>query len=241
MNIIAVIPCRYASTRLPGKPLLKIKGKTIIEHVYRGVAQSSQLAEIVIATDDKRIFEVARGFGGKVTMTRGDHATGTDRIGEVIEKLAGHFDCVLNIQGDEPLVDGECVGALIKPFLEKRDAVMSTLCTPITSLEDLNNPNVVKVVRDKNNKALYFSRFPLPYCRPPVERGRHLRHVGLYGFKTEFLLKYKKWPQTELEKSESLEQLRALENGFPIYLEGIDKKTVDVNTAADLKKAEKLL
>ncbi len=241
MNFLAVIPCRYASTRLPGKPLLKIKGKTIIEHVFLGVSKSKKLNKIIIATDDKRIFDVAKKFGADVMMTSPKHATGTDRVAEVLVKQKTHFKGVLNIQGDEPLVDGECIDALIKPFLEKPDAVMSTLCAIIKKKDELKNPNVVKLVKDKNHKALYFSRFSLPYNRDAIANISHLKHIGLYGFKSDFLLKYKDFPQTELEKSESLEQLRALENGFPIYVETVNKEMMDVNTKEDLLKMTKLL
>ena len=241
MNFLAVIPCRYASTRLPGKPLLKIKEKTIIEHVFEGVASSKKLTKIIIATDDDRIFQVAKQFGAEAMMTSPKHATGTDRVAEVLVKQKKHFDVVLNIQGDEPLVDEQCIDALIKPFLEKKNAVMSTLCAPIRKKDDLENPNVVKLVKDKNHKALYFSRFSLPYSNKDNNGGKiaRLKHIGLYGFKSDFLLKYQSWPQSPLEKVESLEQLRALENGYPIYVETVDKEMIDVNTSEDLLKVSR--
>lgn len=240
MNVLAVIPCRYDSTRLPGKPLIRIKGRTLIEHVYRGVSQSKQLKKIIIATDDERIVRAVTAFGGEVMLTRSDHSTGTDRLGEVVEKQSG-FDYILNIQGDEPLVDAVLVGALIKPFAENSETVMSTLCTPIRKPEDISNPNVVKVVRDIEGRALYFSRYPLPYNRDKIADVVHLRHLGLYGFKRDFLLQYKNWNQTTLEKAESLEQLRVLEKGFAIHVEQIEKETVDVNTPADLQRVQALL
>ena len=240
MNILAVIPCRFNSSRFPGKPLVKIKNKSLIEHVYRGVSASKKLAKVIIATEDERILNEAKSFGAEVVMTRKDHPTGTDRVCEVVERETD-YNYILNIQGDEPLVDADCVDLLIEPFIQKADAYMSSLCAEITSINDIENPNIVKVVRDINNKALYFSRYPIPFNRDVSAGIRYYKHIGLYGFTREFLFKFKDWEQSSLEKLESLEQLRVLERGYPIYVNEIKKATVDVNRPEDLIKAESLL
>jgi 3-deoxy-manno-octulosonate cytidylyltransferase (CMP-KDO synthetase) len=239
-RILGVIPSRYGSTRLPGKPLLDICGKTMLEHVYRRAAASGVFFRVVIATDDERIFAAARRFGGDVTMTRADHPDGSSRVAEVARSIEA--DYVINIQGDEPMLDPRMLQELAEGFLADAEADSATVCVPVSSEEDLVNPDIVKVVRGQNGRALYFSRSLIPYPRKitgcPV-----YEHLGIYAFRKDFLLKFVKLPPTPLMETESLEQLRILEHGYTmaVILTKFPSQGPNVNTPADIEKIRRIL
>jgi len=234
MKTIAVIPARYGSTRFPGKALYMIKGKTMIEHVYSRV-KKSKVDEVLVATDDKRIFEAVKKFGGKVVMTSKRHKSGTDRIAEVVKNLP--YDFVLNVQGDEPLIPYKALNRLIKLAQGNLDKKMFTIATPLKDLKDISlNPNVVKVVMDKDNNALYFSRHSIPHGGK-----KYFRHIGVYLYAKECLKKLVSIKRGELEKSENLEQLRALENGIPIKVLKVNNMPPDVNVPEDINKVLRLI
>ncbi len=211
MNIIGVIPSRYGSTRLPGKPLKDILGKPMIQYVYEAVRGAKLLNEVIVATDDERIVRAVEAFGGKACMTSSDHNTGTDRIAEAAQNVDA--DIVVNIQGDEPLLDPRMIDEAIQPLLDDPTLKACTLCRPIQSEADLHSPHVVKTVFDCQGNALYFSRSLIPYPRK-VELLKAYEHIGIYVYRKDFLMEYVKMPQTILEQTESLEQLRILENGI---------------------------
>lgn len=237
------------SVRFPGKPLASILGQPMISHVYRGTAASPLLTRVIAATDSTEIYDTVRSFGGEAFLTRADHRTGTDRICEVIDELEKKSpepvcDIVLNIQGDEPLICPELIEQLTAPFLSDSKAVMTTLKKKIISDNDVTNPNIVKVVTDRSGRALYFSRYPVPYAshtEGPSKNILRYRHIGMYGFTLSFLRTFASLAPGVLEKSESLEQLRALENGFPIHVSETTCDTVDVNIPEDVFFAEKCL
>ena len=236
LKVIGIIPARYGSTRLPGKPLKLIAGKPMIEHVYLRAKNAIYLSDVLIATDDQRIKETVEAFGGKALMTSPNHQTGTDRLVEAIGYLnIDHDDIIVNIQGDEPLLAPEMVDELVKPLVEDNSLVMSTLKHRIKEEKELNDPNVVKVVTANYGFALYFSRSPLPYNRTGLEVG-YYKHVGLYAYRKDFLLKYASMKRTLLEQVESLEQLRALENGYKIKVVETNFETVSVDSQADLDR-----
>jgi 3-deoxy-manno-octulosonate cytidylyltransferase (CMP-KDO synthetase) len=237
MKTIGIIPARYASTRFPGKPLVEIAGRTMIEHVYRRAEQARSLAEVWIATDDHRIFNAARGFGGRVVMTSPDHPSGTDRIAEAASHLEA--DVVVNVQGDEPLLDPSEIDAVVEPFATIPDLVMSTAAVPIRDPRDVQDPGVVKVVLDREGFALYFSRLPIPLYRGG-EAGPHLKHLGLYAYRKSFLLEYATLEPTPLEQAERLEQLRVLEHGHRILVVITDHDAVSVDTPEDLERVRAL-
>lgn len=237
MKIIAIIPARYNSTRFPGKALVKIKGLPMIEHVYQRVAQVKSLNQVIVATDDQRIYQVVKDFGGKVVMTSVKHQSGTDRIAEVAAKI--DCDLVVNVQGDEPVLAGEMIETALLPFQKEKDIVMSTLKTEITNKAEINDPNVVKVVCDKNNYALYFSRYPIPYERN--KKGKYYKHIGLYVYQRDFLLKYTKLKPSYLEKVESLEQLRVLENAYQIKVMETIHNSIGVDVEEDIVQVEEML
>lgn len=238
MKAIGVIPARYASSRLPGKPLAEIAGKPMIEHVYRRAEQAKCLQGVYVATDDQRIFDAVRAFGGQVVMTREDHRSGTDRIAEAVGAL--DVDVVVNVQGDEPLLDPAEIDAVVAPFAERPELVMSTAAVPITDLRDVADPSVVKVVLDVRGDALYFSRLPIPYYRSG-EDGPHLKHIGLYAYRKEFLLTYAGLAPTPLEAIEQLEQLRVLEHGYRIHVVQTEKDAISVDTPEDLERVRLLI
>ena len=243
MKIICVIPARYASTRLPGKPLKDICGKPMICRVFERAKLAKNISEVIVATDDERIFQAVEKNSGRAMMTRADHKTGTDRLAEVAEKFSD-ADVVINVQGDEPLIEPALIEELAKQF-EDENLQMATVATELTDAEEMRNPNNVKVVIDKNNNALYFSRSLIPYPRN-VGKAKVFKHIGIYAYRRNFLLNYAKMQPTELEQAESLEQLRALENGYKIRVIKSDCKFVGVDTEEDLKlvneiyKAEKI-
>lgn len=245
MTITAIIPARYGSTRFPGKALADLGGKPMIQHVYERTSRASHLSQVIVATDDERIAEAVRRFGGNVVMTSPDHETGTDRLAEVARGLDS--DIIVNVQGDEPLIDPAMINQAIEPFLTDRSLQMGTLKCRITCLHDFLSPNVVKVVTDADGHALYFSRSPLPFFRDKWQdlkdeafaSGRLLcyKHVGLYVYQRDFLIQYAALAPTPLELAEKLEQLRALENGIRIKVVATDFESLGVDTPEDLNKA----
>jgi 3-deoxy-manno-octulosonate cytidylyltransferase (CMP-KDO synthetase) len=232
-----VLPARYASTRFPGKPLALISGHPLIEWVHRAALRIPGAARVVVATDDARIAEAVRRFGGAVITTRTDHPTGTDRVAEVAKQL--RTDIVVNLQGDEPVFDPQLIGRMVDVFAKRADVDIVTACHALHRREDFENPNIVKVVFDMKGRALYFSRAPVPFGAMDA-RGA-FRHVGVYAYRREALLKMAKLPRTALEVSERLEQLRALENGMVIAVVETEHETVGVDVPADVKKVEKVL
>lgn len=234
MRVVGIIPARYHSTRLEAKPLADINGKPMVQHVYENATKSPILDQVIVATDDSRIMEAVEKFGGQAALTSKDHSTGTDRISEVAENLDA--EVVINIQGDEPFVKPGMLDEVVNPLLEDKNIPMCTLMHEIDK-EDFDNPNVVKVVTDKSGFALYFSRSLIPY--PRYEEGyRAFEHIGIYSYQKDFLVTLSKSKPTPLEKSESLEQLRALENGFRIkVILTKDYIPFSVDTQEDLERA----
>lgn len=240
MKTIAIIPSRYGSSRFPGKPLAMISGKPMIQWVYENVSKASFLDAVYVATDDQRIFDCVEKFGGKALMTASTHTCGTDRLAECAELLQlEDEDLVLNIQGDEPLIKAEMVRDLYSCF-DSDKVYMGTLKKRIEVSEELNNPNVVKVINDVNDYAIYFSRYCLPFERDG-KKADHYKHIGAYGYKTWFLKKYSKMAETPLEISESLEQLRVLENGYKIRVKETKYPTVGVDTPEQIAQVEEEL
>jgi 3-deoxy-manno-octulosonate cytidylyltransferase (CMP-KDO synthetase) len=240
LDIVAVIPARYASTRFPGKPLADIDGKPMIEHVYRRAAASPLVSRVIVATDDLRIATTVNDFGGKVRLTKPTHETGTDRLAEVAATL--DCDVVVNVQGDEPLIDPRAIGELVAPFVSDPGVQMTTLFRRIHDVADLNNPNIAKVVIDRGGYAMYFSRAPIPHRRDPRGGWPPLyRHVGLYGYRRSALMVLATLEPTPLERAESLEQLRALEHGIRIKAVETQYESFEVNTPEDLEQVRRLL
>jgi 3-deoxy-manno-octulosonate cytidylyltransferase (CMP-KDO synthetase) len=233
-QIVAVIPARYDSTRFPGKPLADIAGRPMIEHVYRRTADARGVDAVVVATDDERIASAVERFGGVVRMTGSSHRTGTDRIAEVARDLP--CDIVVNVQGDLPILEPEMIAEVIEPLTADPTLVMSTLRQAISDASDFTNPNVVKVVVDAHDNALYFSRAPIPYQR---DAATAFKHIGLYGYRREFLLTFAALKPTPLERSESLEQLRALEHGFRIRAVQTRFESIEVDTPEDLERVRR--
>ena len=231
MKVLCIIPARYASTRLPGKPLRDIAGKPMIVRVYERATGAQRVHEVVVATDDERIRAAVEEHGGHAVMTRADHATGTDRLAEVAAQRPD-CDLIINVQGDEPLIDPAVIDALVAPFEHDIALMMATAKTEITDAAEMENPNNVKVVVDRTGNALYFSRARIPYARNAG--AKVYKHIGIYAYRRDFLLAYAKMAQTELECSESLEQLRALENGYRIRVVETDAVFIGVDTEEDL-------
>ncbi|MEM9416208.1 MAG: 3-deoxy-manno-octulosonate cytidylyltransferase [Planctomycetota bacterium] len=235
MQALAVLPARYASTRLPGKPLLAETGKPLIQHVVERVTQAERVGRVIVATDDERIFDAVAAFGGEAVMTRADHPNGTSRLAEVVGQLGCTGDeLVLNVQGDEPEIDPGVIDALVDAMLRDAEAPMGTVAAPLTEPTDIANPNVVKVVCDRRGRALYFSRSPIPFERDPqtdaAQRPAYLRHLGLYAYRAAFLPVYAALPTTPLEDAEKLEQLRALEHGHAIRVIQTDHAHSGIDT-----------
>ena len=239
-KVAVVIPARYASTRLPAKPLHPIAGKPLIQHVWERCARARGIDKVIVATDDLRIAHAASGFGAEVAMTSPRHRSGTDRVAEVAKKLRG-FSHVINVQGDEPLVDPAIVSRLATALAKDRSIQMITAASIFAPDDDLTNPNIVKVVLDRAGDALYFSRSPIPYVRVDGLQPRFFRHQGIYGYTTKFLLQFVKWKPGILEQAESLEQLRALENGAKIRVTIARDAAVSVDTIEDVRTVENLL
>ncbi len=232
MKVLCVIPARYASTRLPGKPLSMIAGKPMIQHVYERACQAELPDEVVVATDNELVEQAVLGFGGKAVMTSPDHPSGTDRLAEVALKYPD-VDVIVNVQGDEPMIPAEVIDRLAAAFKDDEDLHMATMKV-VMEEEDYNNPAAVKVVTDLNGYALYFSRSLMPYPRNKPEDFKVFKHVGIYAYRRNFLLKYAALAPTPLERAESLEQLRALENGYKIKVLESDFKGIGVDTPEDL-------
>ena len=243
MKYMAIIPARYASTRFPGKPLAVLGGKTVIQRVYEQV--SGLLDEVYVATDDERIFQAVEAFGGRAVMTRTDHKSGTDRIEEAAEKIGSSADVIINVQGDEPFIQPSQIETLMQLF-DAPETQIGTLGKRFESIEAIENPNSPKIVTDNRGFALYFSRSPIPYVRG-VDRNDwlgaypFLKHLGIYAYRREVLREVTQLPQGNLEKAESLEQLRWLENGYRIRVGLTDVETVGIDTPEDLVRAEEFL
>lgn len=229
-----IIPARYGSSRLEGKPLLTVAGKPVIQWVYEKAAQAKLADMIIVATDDERIYDAVVAFGGVAEMTSGNHKCGSDRIREVVDRHP-EISYIVNLQGDEPLIEPSAIDEVARNVKEDANADISTLIRVLKDEEEINNPNLVKCVRDKNGFALYFSRSKIPYERNPIS-GEFYGHLGIYGYKREALIKMTSLPQTPLETTESLEQLRALENGMKIKTSIVDFVPVGIDTAQDLEK-----
>ena len=239
-NTLAIIPARYSSTRFPGKPLAEIDGKTMIQHVWENAVKTKGIDEVIVATDDNRIFSTVSEFGGKVVLTDPNHETGTDRI---VEALSGRScDWVINIQGDEPLMSSSDLERLIKKAQNSKGTNVATLVQKIFDEVQLNDPNIVKVTLNKKNHALYFSRSLIPFHGYSENKEiKSWRHLGVYIFKRDFLINFYNWPQTELEKTEKLEQLRILENGENLLCVEAEKECVSVDVPMDIELVEKIL
>jgi 3-deoxy-manno-octulosonate cytidylyltransferase (CMP-KDO synthetase) len=249
-KIIGIIPARYGSKRLPGKPLIPIDGKPLVQRVYECAKKSGFLDRVIVATDSARVSDVAYGFGGEAYLGLRRHRTGTDRAAEVVRNL--NCDLVVNIQCDQPYLDPGMIDELITSMFSERNLVMGTLARRITDPKDLKNPNVVKVILDQKGFAIYFSRFPLPYVRDMrqtpyakgftemnLKRAPYYEHIGIYAFSRDFILKFASWKQTPLERYEKLEQLRALENGYKIRVCVTKHKSFTLDAPADLKKLKR--
>lgn len=240
-----IIPARYASTRLPGKPLLSLANKPMIQHVYEKAIQS-QAEQVVIATDDERIFQCAQGFGADVVMTSPDHSSGTDRLQEVVTKLnLDSDDIVVNVQGDEPMIPPCLIDQVARNLASHPSAGIATLCEPIDEVETVFNPNAVKVVFDQQGFANYFSRAPIPWSRdcfsqepPCLPSGvSYFRHIGIYAYRVAFLHRYVSWTDSQIEKTECLEQLRALSNGIRIHVDiALESPPAGIDTEEDLQR-----
>lgn len=243
MKFIGIIPARYASTRFPGKPLAMLGGKPVIQRVYEQVA--SVLEAAYVATDDERIYNKVKEFGGNVVMTRNDHKSGTDRIEEAIEKIGGDWDVIVNIQGDEPFIQKSQIETVCHCF-DDPSTQIATLCKPFTEMDAVKNQNSPKIVLDNNNFAMYFSRSVIPFVRNVDEsewltKYPFLKHLGIYAYRKEVLAKVTKLPQSSLEIAESLEQLRWLQNGYKIKVGFTNVETVGIDTPEDLQRAEEFL
>jgi 3-deoxy-manno-octulosonate cytidylyltransferase (CMP-KDO synthetase) len=243
MEIFAFIPARYGSTRFPGKPLAPILGKPMIEHVYKSAIECGDLTEVLVVTDDPRIIDCVKAFGGKAVMTSPDHASGTDRIAEAAETLGlNNDDLVINIQGDQPRFDPATITRMITPLKEDKSIPMSTLKFRIRDRNEIENPNIVKVVTDRDDFALFFSRYPIPFIRDRDTTDiEHYKHPGFYAYRKSFLIEFSRLPQGELEKAEKLEQLRALEHGFKIKVPETFSDSIEIDTPEDIPKIEAVL
>ncbi len=237
MRAVGVIPARYASSRFPGKPLADLRGRPLVQHVYERARRSKTLARVVVATDDLRIRDAVVAFGGEVQLTGLHHPSGTDRVAEVAASLS--CEIVVNIQGDEPLIEPPMIDEAVSPFFVESDLIMGTVCRRLEKEEEWQSPHVVKVVRDRRGFALYFSRTPIPYARV---QGRHsyYKHIGLYVYRREFLLTLASLAPTPLEETEQLEQLRALEYGYAIKVVETKYDSIGVDTPEDLERIARI-
>lgn len=236
MEVIGVIPARYDSTRLAGKVLADIAGKPMVQRVWERAKQALLLDDLIIACDDQRVMDAAKSFGAKAVMTAKQHTCGTDRICEVVNPL--EVNVVINIQGDEPLVHPTMIDTVARALLDDPTVTMATIMKRLDNLDELNDPNVVKVVVDKHFNALYFSRAVIPFCsaQAEVKAPIYYKHIGLYGYTKDFLFIFKNFPRSELEKTERLEQLRVLQEGFRIKVTETKYDTISVDTPEDLAK-----
>ena len=239
---MGVIPARFSSARFPGKVLSLISSKTMLQHVYERAIQARYLTSTIIATDDSTVYSVARKFGARVVMTRPDHLSGTDRVAEVASSETAEI--IVNIQGDEPLIDPAAIDTAILPLVHEPDVLMATLKKRIENPREIGDPNVVKVVTDAANDAIYFSRCPIPYLRQDPGGSTvapYFKHIGLYVYRRNFLLGYSSLPVGPLEQAERLEQLRAIENGFRIRVTETDYESIGVDTPEDLERVSRLV
>jgi 3-deoxy-manno-octulosonate cytidylyltransferase (CMP-KDO synthetase) len=253
MSAIVIIPSRYASTRFPGKPLCLLSGKPMIQHVYERTKKAALVQEVFVATDSEQIYDTVEGFGGKAIMTSEKHLSGTDRIAEAVVKLQGSMqdtDIIVNVQGDEPMIQPEMVDEVVSVMEDKR-ASIGTLAKQIQDAEEMLNPNIVKVVFNEEGFALYFSRAPIPYhrnawkdLRPITVHGSRFtlfKHIGIYAYRKDVLLKFAGIPPTRLERIEELEQLRALEYGLKIKIKKTKFETIGIDVPMDIERVEKCL
>lgn len=238
MKILCVIPARYASTRLPGKPLAMIDGKPMIERVYSQVSTAKLIDKVIVATDNHLVKQAVQSFGGNVVMTKESHQSGTDRLAEVAEQFP-EYGTLINVQGDEPLITGEVIDKLAAGMLAEKNIQMATLKTSASG-EELNNPAVVKVVTDNHDYALYFSRSLVPYPRNEISEKSFTKHIGIYAYRRNFLLEFAQMTPTFLEKTESLEQLRVLENGHKIKVFLVDYQGFGIDTPEDLATVNRI-
>jgi 3-deoxy-manno-octulosonate cytidylyltransferase (CMP-KDO synthetase) len=240
-RVVVVIPARYGSTRLPGKPLVGLAGKLMIQHVFERAKKAQTVHRVLVATDDQRILEAVHAFGGEARMTRTDHRTGTERIAEVAAHEEG--EVFVNVQGDEPLIDPAAIDTAVAALLEEPAAQIATVATTIRHAGDIMDPNVVKTVLDFDNYALYFSRAPVPWVRNTQQKlhVKYWKHLGLYVFQRDALLEYPTLPHGELEVIEQLEQLRWMENGWRIRVAEVAHDAVSVDVPEDVARVEKLL
>ena len=245
MKILGIIPARYGSTRFEGKPLALINGKMMIQRVYEQAKKADKLAEVVVATDDERIFNAVVGFGGKAVMTSANHKSGTDRCREVVDKIGKGYDAVINIQGDEPYINPLQINHIAE-LISDKDTPLASLCKPISDYDELVSHNAVKVVFDKDGKALYFSRYAIPFMRNVeddkiwMRKRTFYKHIGIYAYKTDVLKEVSALPQSGLELAESLEQLRWLENGYTVRMGVTEFESYSVDVPEDIVKIEKI-
>lgn len=245
MKILGIIPARYASTRFPGKPLTIINGKSMIQRVYEQALKAEMLNDVVVATDDDRIYDAVLSFGGKVVMTSSEHKSGTDRCAEVVKNINDKYEAVVNIQGDEPFINPEQINQ-IASLISQKDSQIASLCKPIKDADELFDNNVVKVVFDIKGNALYFSRHTIPFMRNVENEARSwmnshtfYKHIGIYAYKTDVLEQISQLTQSELEMSESLEQLRWLENSYRIIMGITEYESYSIDTPRDVEKCLK--
>ena len=245
MKILGIIPARYGSTRFEGKPLALINGKMMIQRVYEQAKKADKLAEVVVATDDERIYNAVASFGGKAVMTSTNHKSGTDRCREVVDKIGAGFDAVINIQGDEPYINPLQINQIAE-LISDKDTPLASLCKPISDYDELVSHNAVKVVFDKDGKALYFSRYAIPFMRNVADdkiwlsQRTFYKHIGIYAYKTDVLKEVSALPQSGLELAESLEQLRWLENGYTVRMGVTEFESYSVDVPDDIVKIEKI-
>ena len=245
-NIVAIIPARYASTRLPAKPLADPCGKPMIQHVYERTTQAKLVGSVIVATDDERIADVVKKFGGNVAMTPSDIRSGSDRVAFVAKTL-NDADIIVNVQGDEPLIEPQMINEAVKPLLDDASIQVGTLVKKITSANEIINPNIVKVVLDDKNFGIYFSRSPIPYLRDGASinewhtKHQYYKHIGLYVYRREFLLQFSQWHESMLEHIEKLEQLRIIEHGYRIKTTITEFDSMPVDTADDVKRVKEIL
>jgi 3-deoxy-manno-octulosonate cytidylyltransferase (CMP-KDO synthetase) len=242
-RVVAVIPARFASTRFPGKVIAPLAGRPLVYHTYLQACEARLVSEVIVAADHPVVQEALEAHGVPVVMTRADHPSGTDRIAEVAASRAA--DIIVNVQGDEPLIDPHTVDESIQALLDNPEVPMATARRAIVDPSEIADPNIVKVVCDGKGRALYFSRHPIPYIRDartdePLT-GCHWQHIGLYAYRRDFLIEFARWPQTPLEQLEKLEQLRVLENGYPIAVVDTKYRSIGVDTPQDLERVRNLL
>ncbi|AFY68388.1 3-deoxy-manno-octulosonate cytidylyltransferase [Thalassoporum mexicanum PCC 7367] len=245
MEILAVVPARYESQRFPGKVLAKLGDRPMVQWVYEATKSCPAFTKVLVATDSEKVADCVRGFGGEVAITRSDHRTGTDRVAEVAQRYPD-MQVVVNVQGDQPFVTAEMLTSLIQPYLDGATPEMTTLGCPLDLVDietDYSDPNVVKVITDRQGNALYFSRSPIPYRRNPAQIATLpvFHHLGLYAFRQDFLSKYAKLAPTPLEQCEGLEQLRVLEHGYRIVVCHTAQSVLEVNTPAEMQRAQAMI